>query len=295
MFTASGTEAANLALAPGVHAPGVGAARTADRRRDGAPLRAGRPSLRRGGDRARRRGRPARPRRARRRARRARRRWSRCRPPTTKPACCSLSPKPRALVACGRRAARLRRRPGGRAHRRCSRPRRRRPAPLGAQVRRPERRRRAGRCARGDAVQPLLRGGGQERGRRAGTENVAALAGFGAAAKRGSGASSSPRRRGSRALRDAMRGAAARDRRPTRRSSARARRACRTRSPSRSPASPPSTLLMRLDLEGVAVSSGSACSSGKVAVEPCAGGDGRRAGSGGGRDPRQPRLGVARR
>jgi cysteine desulfurase len=33
-------------------------------------------------------------------------------------------------------------------------------------------------------TEPLLRGGGQERGRRAGTENVAAIAGFGAAAAR---------------------------------------------------------------------------------------------------------------
>ena len=31
--------------------------------------------------------------------------------------------------------------------------------------------------------EPLLRGGGQEQGRRAGTENVAAIAGFGAATK----------------------------------------------------------------------------------------------------------------
>src|SRR6202012_4175258 len=31
--------------------------------------------------------------------------------------------------------------------------------------------------------EPLLRGGGQERGRRAGTENVVGIAGFGAAAK----------------------------------------------------------------------------------------------------------------
>ena len=32
-------------------------------------------------------------------------------------------------------------------------------------------------------LEPLLRGGGQERGRRAGTENVAGIAGFGAAVK----------------------------------------------------------------------------------------------------------------
>src|SRR5262249_62201385 len=31
-------------------------------------------------------------------------------------------------------------------------------------------------------AEPLMRGGGQERGQRAGTENVAAIAGFGAAA-----------------------------------------------------------------------------------------------------------------
>jgi len=33
-------------------------------------------------------------------------------------------------------------------------------------------------------LEPLLRGGGQELGRRAGTENVAAIAGFGAALRR---------------------------------------------------------------------------------------------------------------
>ena len=36
---------------------------------------------------------------------------------------------------------------------------------------------------RGDEVTPILRGGGQEMGRRAGTEDVAAIAGFGAAAE----------------------------------------------------------------------------------------------------------------
>ena len=36
---------------------------------------------------------------------------------------------------------------------------------------------------RGQRMKPLLRGGGQERGRRAGTENVPAIAGFGAAAQ----------------------------------------------------------------------------------------------------------------
>ena len=35
----------------------------------------------------------------------------------------------------------------------------------------------------GFALEPLIKGGGQERGARAGTENVAAIAGFGAAAE----------------------------------------------------------------------------------------------------------------
>ena len=111
-------------------------------------------------------------------------------------------------------------------------------------------------------IAPLLRGGGQERGRRAGTENVAALAGFGAAAK---AALAGLAEEGARA-------AALRD-------------ACQARLYEIAPDAmvfgegaprlpntlafaipdvPAATLLMRLDLEGAAVSSGSACSSGKV-------------------------------
>src|ERR1700759_4779059 len=39
-----------------------------------------------------------------------------------------------------------------------------------------------------EGIDPLLRGGGQERGRRAGTENVAGIAGFGAAVRTAAGA-----------------------------------------------------------------------------------------------------------
>ncbi len=113
-------------------------------------------------------------------------------------------------------------------------------------------------------VEALLRGGGQERGRRAGTENVAAISGFGATAL---------------AVRPGLTQEAARV--------AALRDACEARLMARSPdaivfgrEAPrlPNTLafaipgfaaaplLMRLDLEGIAVSSGSACSSGKVSA-----------------------------
>ncbi|WP_375593821.1 cysteine desulfurase family protein [Algihabitans albus] len=108
-------------------------------------------------------------------------------------------------------------------------------------------------------LRPLLRGGGQERGRRAGTENVAAIAGFGAAAlaaRQGLGRL--------QVWRDAFEaelmalgpavtifGAAAQ------------------RLPNTTcvalPGLAAESQLMALDLAGVAVSSGSACSSGKVA------------------------------
>ena len=43
------------------------------------------------------------------------------------------------------------------------------------------------------------------------------------------------------------------------------------------PARRPQTLVIRLDLAGIAVSAGSACSSGKIGAQPCARGDGRPA------------------
>jgi cysteine desulfurase len=109
---------------------------------------------------------------------------------------------------------------------------------------------------------PLLRGGGQEGGARAGTENVAAIAGFGAAARL---ASSEAGREGARLglLRDRL----------TERALALAPDATifgtgAPRLPNTlafaMPGVAASTLLIALDLAGVAVSSGSACSSGKV-------------------------------
>lgn len=108
----------------------------------------------------------------------------------------------------------------------------------------------------------LVRGGGQERGLRAGTENIAAIAGFGAVARRvrDEGEAAGERLR---ALRDAFE------------AGLRARRddvvvfgAGAARLPNTSlyalPGRPAETELMRLDLAGLALSSGSACSSGKV-------------------------------
>ncbi len=109
----------------------------------------------------------------------------------------------------------------------------------------------------------LLKGGGQEGGRRAGTENVIGIAGFGAAAQAACASLAS----------DAGRMTAARDRLEAR---------LREIAPEivifggDAPRLPNTTLLampgiraetalIALDLEGVAVSSGSACSSGKVA------------------------------
>lgn len=106
---------------------------------------------------------------------------------------------------------------------------------------------------------PLLRGGGQERGRRAGTENVAAIAGFGAAAEAA--------RAGAETL------AAWRDRfeaellacAPQAEILGRAAPRLPNTTCVALPGLSAETQLMALDLREVAVSSGSACSSGKVA------------------------------
>jgi cysteine desulfurase len=110
-------------------------------------------------------------------------------------------------------------------------------------------------------IEPLLRGGGQERGRRAGTENVAGIAGFGAAVKAAMAALEADGKR-LRALRERL-------------------EAGLRQTPGMiifsegAPRLPNTTLftvpglraetaVIGFDLEGVAVSSGSACSSGKV-------------------------------
>ena len=114
----------------------------------------------------------------------------------------------------------------------------------------------------GRAVRAPTAGGGQEANRRAGTENVAGIAGFGAAAE---------------ASRDGLDTAALRDRleaglrrsRPAHGSTARRRRGCPTRRCISMPGVKAETQVMALDLAGVCVSAGAACSSGKVTGRRC--------------------------
>jgi cysteine desulfurase len=110
-------------------------------------------------------------------------------------------------------------------------------------------------------VEPLLRGGGQERGRRAGTENVAGIAGFGAAVSAAMGTLEadakrleSLRNRLETGLRETPGVIVFADSVP--------------RLPNTTlftaPGMRAETAVIGFDLAGVAVSSGSACSSGKV-------------------------------
>jgi cysteine desulfurase len=110
-------------------------------------------------------------------------------------------------------------------------------------------------------LEPLLRGGGQEKGRRAGTEDVAGIVGFGAAVKAAMGA--------------LERDSANLERLRDRLESGLRRRPGLIVFSEDAPRLPNTTLftvpglkaetaVIGFDLEGIAVSSGSACSSGKV-------------------------------
>ncbi len=104
----------------------------------------------------------------------------------------------------------------------------------------------------------LLRGGGQERGWRAGTENVAAAAGFGAVA-----AARPPAWTVLRGVRDRIERAAC-EAAPETCVIARSSDRLPNTSMLSLPGCDAEAVVIRLDLEGVAVSTGSACSSGKV-------------------------------
>jgi cysteine desulfurase len=106
----------------------------------------------------------------------------------------------------------------------------------------------------------LIRGGGQERGRRAGTENVAGIVGFGAAAEI---ACEQLERERLRRLRDACEAALRRIAPSAIVFGAGAARLPNTLAFT-IPGVRAETALILFDLEGVALSSGSACSSGKV-------------------------------
>ena len=119
--------------------------------------------------------------------------------------------------------------------------------------------------ARGNVrITPLIAGGGQERGLRAGTENVAAIAGFGAAAT----AAKENLTAESQAM-SALRARLERDLKGSHPDLVVFGEG-ETRLPNTIlfgvPGMKAETALIAFDLEGVAVSSGSACSSGKVAA-----------------------------
>ena len=113
-------------------------------------------------------------------------------------------------------------------------------------------------------AEPLIRGGGQERGLRAGTENVAAISGFGAAAEAANRARQA----------DAIRMAGLRDRfeaaLKVQTPDAVVFGANASRLPNTClfavPGLKAETAIISFDLNGIAVSSGSACSSGKVQI-----------------------------
>jgi cysteine desulfurase len=108
--------------------------------------------------------------------------------------------------------------------------------------------------------EPLLRGGGQEGGRRAGTENVAGVAGFAAACAAAASGGDSGRLA---PMRDDIERRVREISPDARFLGAGARRLANV-SAFVIPGVSARTLVMALDLEGVAVSSGSACSSGKA-------------------------------
>jgi cysteine desulfurase len=120
-------------------------------------------------------------------------------------------------------------------------------------------------------VQPMIRGGGQERGVRAGTENVAGIAGFGAAAASAMAGMAADGER-MRLLRDRLEAGLGQGPEAPGGAGGPGGAVIFSRNVARLPnttlfAVPgvkAETALINLDLDGFAVSSGSACSSGKV-------------------------------
>lgn len=115
----------------------------------------------------------------------------------------------------------------------------------------------------GTPLNPLLVGGGQERRRRAGTEDLIGIAGFGAAAE--AALRDLDQNRSIAALRDGLEASLTRNVPGSIVVGARAARLPNTTLVAM-PGKAAETLVIKLDLAGVAVSAGAACSSGKVGV-----------------------------
>ncbi len=113
----------------------------------------------------------------------------------------------------------------------------------------------------GLSLRAFIMGGGQERRRRGGTENVAGIAGFGAAAEAVVREADAAERMG--ALRAKLEGGIKRATPAAVIVGADAPRLANT-SCIALPGKAAETLVIKLDLEGIAVSAGAACSSGKV-------------------------------
>jgi cysteine desulfurase len=112
-----------------------------------------------------------------------------------------------------------------------------------------------------DGLVSLLRGGGQELGRRAGTENVAGIAGFGAAVKAAVAAQETEAGR-----MEELRNQLEQGLRQSENLTLFAEEVARLPNTTlfTAPGLKGETAVIGFDLEGIAVSSGSACSSGKV-------------------------------
>ena len=117
----------------------------------------------------------------------------------------------------------------------------------------------------GVAVPPLMTGGGQERGRRGGTENVPGIAGFGAAALAAHAGLDTFA--GLAGLRDTLERDVL-DVCPAATIFGREVSRLANTSSLEMPGVPAETQVMGFDLAGIAISAGSACSSGKVAASP---------------------------
>ena len=123
-------------------------------------------------------------------------------------------------------------------------------------------------CAVARAILPQVHGGSQERYRRAGTENVAGAVGMAAVGLRAGRRRASPR--GGPSARPAPRPPPRRARHePASSSPATPSSGCPARCPSSCAASDGDALVMALDLEGLACSTGSACTTGSTDPRTC--------------------------